>query len=363
VKKADVLIQAGHQHPIPGREGASSPWGSELKWNPIVADEATRLLQAAGVRVIREDASFDDYYEVALAIFIHFDGNKYPCSSGAMVGYNDPSDEPAAREWKALYGKYWPFRWMKDNLTTNLSGYYGYDYTYTTDAEFVIELGELTCKKQATWLKPRLQWLGGLIAHFISQRLGKGNIPDPGPFEARKRSRAKAPWLTLYAGLKLEDYRIPRAGLKNKTLYKTLGLTTEPLGMIYQYRGRDFVKGKVSYFGGPTDYSIPPDATVTLTGEIARQLSEDDYYAAMRWDYRGHKRFWVNRHILVVNPANDKAVIVRAIDWGPNTRTGRILDLSARTLDYLEAETDDELICCFASTNNETGQIGPVESE
>jgi hypothetical protein len=361
MSSADVLIQAGHEGRTTGSTGAASDWGSELEWNPIVANEATRILREAGVSVIRENAFLSEGdYDVALAVFIHFDGDNPSCGSGASVGYNDPSDQPAAREWKAIYGKYWPFRWMEDNFTTNLSGYYGFAYTNTTDAEFVIELGELTCEKQAEWLKPRLKWLGALLAYFLSQRLGKGNVPDPGAFERKSRKKSAPAWSTLYAGINLEDYPIPREGLKNNTLYRTLGVSREPLGIIYRHVDQDFVKGKVSYFGGPKDHYMAPDETVALTGEYARDLAEDDYYVAMRWDYKGQKKFWVNRHVLVVNPVNDKAVIVRAIDWGPNTRTGRILDVSAKTLDYLEAQTDDELICAFSNTDNALRKVGPV---
>lgn len=360
--KADVFIQAGHEGRTSGATGAESQWGKEIEWTPQVADAATKILRQAGVSVIREDAFLSGDYEVALAVFLHFDGGAPPCGSGASVGFNDPSDSPAAQEWKALYGKYWPFRWMNDNFTTNLSHYYGFGYTYTTDSEFVIEFGELTCEKQAKWLKPRLAWLGALLAHFLSQRLGKGDVPDPGPYEPRTRKRAAHAWAELYAGLDLEGFAIPRAGLRNNTLFKTLGIKKEPLGLIYRYEERDFVKGKISHFGGPEDRYVAPDETVALTGELARQLPKEDYYVAMRWDYRGQKRFWVNRHLLVVNPVNDKAVIVRAIDWGPNTNTGRVLDLSPRTLEYLEAATDDELICAFATTSNETRQVGPVQA-
>ena len=97
-----------------------------------------------------------------------------------------------------------------------------------------------------------------------------------------------------------------------------------------------------------------------MTGEVLRELSEDDYYCAMRWNYRGNKSFWVNRHLLIVNRTNNRAVVVRAIDWGPNTRTERILDLSLKTLNYLSAETDDLLMCAFADQNNVGQQIGPI---
>ncbi|MCP4214825.1 MAG: hypothetical protein GY765_09215 [bacterium] len=185
MKTADVFIQAGHEGRSSGATGAESQWGSELLWNPVVADEATRLLRAAGIDVIREDAFLDpEKYRVDLALFIHFDGSDSPGASGASIGFDDISDKPAADQWKTLYSKYWPYKWMPDNFTSNLRNYYGYRYTVTSDAEMVFEMGELTHRDQALWLKPRLKWLGSLIAHFVSSRLEKGNIPDPGEFSA-----------------------------------------------------------------------------------------------------------------------------------------------------------------------------------
>ncbi len=355
---ADVFIQAGHEGRTSGATGATGPLGNEIEWTPIVADEATRILRSAGVSVIREDATLQGVYDVKVAIFIHFDGDNPSCRTGASVGYNDPTDKPAASEWKALYSNYWPFRWMSDNFTSNLSGYYGFSYTRTSDAEFVIELGEISCLEQAEWLQPRLKWLGSLIAHFLSKRIDKGNVPEPGPFSGGIITPTS--WSTFYSGLELDGFSVPQKGLSNRTLLKALGVETEPFGEVIRHEDREFIKGKVSWFGGSKDRTMAPDETVALTGEVGRGLSEDDYYIAMRWDYLGRKLFWVNRHLLVVNPANNKAVIVRAIDWGPNTSTGRVLDLSKKTLDYLGVQTDDELICAFSNSSNGTRQVGPI---
>jgi hypothetical protein len=182
MRDADVLIQAGHEGRTIGATGASGPLGDEIDWTPIVADEATRVLREAGVSVIREDASLIGRYNVQIAVFLHFDGSRTRCSSGASVGYDDATDKPAANAWKALYSQYWPFRFMEDNFTDNLSNYYGFGHTFTRDAELVLELGEISCLEQAEWLKPRLSWLGRLVAHFISKRIDEGNVPDPGPF-------------------------------------------------------------------------------------------------------------------------------------------------------------------------------------
>lgn len=184
----EVFLQAGHFNTPDGRTGASGPLGNEIDWTPIVTGEATRILRAAGVSVIQEDASIkradkrDKRYQVKVAVFIHFDGSEPAGRAGASIGYDDSTDQPAASAWRALYSKYWPFRWKDDNYTSDLRGYYGYRYTLTQDAELLLELGDLTSLEQAQWLKPRLKWLGALVAHFVSQRIGNGDVPDPGSF-------------------------------------------------------------------------------------------------------------------------------------------------------------------------------------
>src|SRR5262245_34687540 len=117
-RQADVLIQAGHEGRKTGATGATGPGGhTEISWTPVVANRATHLLRSAGVSVIRENAFLSGTYDVALALFLHFDGSESPCAHGASVGYDDDSDKPAANAWKELYGRYWPFIWDKDNYT------------------------------------------------------------------------------------------------------------------------------------------------------------------------------------------------------------------------------------------------------
>lgn len=166
-------------------------------------------------------------------------------------------------------------------------------------------------------------------------------------------------WKDFYAGLDLNGSQIPRKGLSNPTLGSTLGVNQEPFGNIVQFDGLDFVQGKVSWFGGPQDDGVADDETGSLTGENLKKLPENDYYCAMRWSFSPNgTRFWANQRILVINPLNQKAVIVRAIDWGPNTSTKRILDLSPKALEDLSAETDDDLLVAFAQPNSQP--VGPV---
>jgi len=180
----DVFIQAGHQNTRDNKTGGEGPLGNEIDWTPIVADEATRILRRAGVSTIREDASLKrperqhEHFRVKIAVFLHFD-DPDGGESGASVGYKGSTDEPAAAAWKKLYAKFFPFRFMPDNFTPYEAGYYGFKFTITTDAEFLIEFGDLGSLRQARWMKPRLKWMGALLAHFLSQRIGKGNVPLP----------------------------------------------------------------------------------------------------------------------------------------------------------------------------------------
>lgn len=177
--QADVYIQAGHEGRFFGNTGSVSKYGREIDWTKIVADEATHLLRNAGISVIRAPADMKQESVVRLALSIHFDGSKRPCATGASVGLNNPSDKSAARAWKHLYGTIFPFKWMPDNFSDNLKYYYNYRYTLASDAELVLELGEMSCPRQARWMKPRLKKLGALIAYFAAQRIGVSGIRKP----------------------------------------------------------------------------------------------------------------------------------------------------------------------------------------
>ncbi len=187
-ERADVLIQAGHEgRPDCDREpqsvcnntGAPAPPG-EIRWTPIVADEATRALRAAGVSVLREPAYLQGPYRVKDAVFLHFDGSETACATGASLGYQ-PASKPAAAGWKALYGPIFPFAFQDDNFTDHLAHYYGFKHVRASDGAILIEFGEMSCPAQHAWLQKRLTYLGDLVAHYLSLRIGKGNVPLPAP--------------------------------------------------------------------------------------------------------------------------------------------------------------------------------------
>ncbi len=194
----DVLISAGHE----GRPASCVRFprhrcnlgaAGEREWTPIVADSATRILRAHGVTVARLPADFAGTYRVAGAVFIHFDGSSAPCSSAASIGYHQTRDARVAAAWRRLYSVYWPFGFRSANFTDNLRDYYAFKQVDASDFSLVLELGEITCPRQRAWLAPRLQWEGALLAYFLSRAIGKGEVPQPGSFQAAPKASRSAP--------------------------------------------------------------------------------------------------------------------------------------------------------------------------
>jgi hypothetical protein len=190
---ADVLISAGHE----GRPASCAHFrqhrcnlgaSGERAWTPIVADVTTQILRSHGVSVVRLPADFAGTYRVKAAIFIHFDGSDPPCGSGASIGYAHATDARAAARWRALYKQFWPFGFEPDNFTNSLRNYYAFRQVDAHDGSLVIELGEITCPAQRAWLAPRLHFDGALLAHFLSELIGRGTVPLPVSYREQARS-------------------------------------------------------------------------------------------------------------------------------------------------------------------------------
>ena len=176
-----------------------------------------------------------------------------------------------------------------------------------------------------------------------------------------------------WAGLSQSGSEIPRAGLANPTLAATLGMDVEPLGEVVDAGGHEWVRGKVSWFGGPDDTWTTPTETGAITGELLRELNdptnptaedlqthpEDYYYCAMRWSYTPNGTwFWKDARVLVMNPATGSAAVLRPLDWGPNLSTGRVLDVSPQAMADLWLTTDDEALVSFAPPGTPLGPVG-----
>jgi len=170
-KPISVVIQAGHEGRTYGNTGAVGTVYHETEWNIIVADEVARLLHTWHIDVKRIPAHVK-FTRATIAVSIHFDGATTPCHSGASIGYPSKASYAFAQRWKNLYKDYFPFKWHNDNFTPNLSNYYAYRWI-RADKFLLLELGEITCDKQTTWLKPRLKKIAHLIAYAIAKELGR----------------------------------------------------------------------------------------------------------------------------------------------------------------------------------------------
>jgi hypothetical protein len=176
---ADVVVQAGHQgrpascapnHVRACNIGASSAIGREIAWTPIVADAMAASLRSAGLRVIRRPADYPQHDRARVAIFVHFDGAEPACASGTSVGFPATTPHAFVADWERAYRDVFPFKNAGENISSNEEHYYGF-HKVDAPVKMLIEYGEITCPKQASWLAPRLRDLGAMTARFIIGQL------------------------------------------------------------------------------------------------------------------------------------------------------------------------------------------------
>ncbi len=170
IKPISVVIQAGHEGRTIGNTGSHLGRIKEVDWNILVANEVAKKLKSWGISVVRVGAD-PKPMKAKIAVAIHFDGSSSVCKSGASIGYKDNVSKTLAKRWEKIYRPYFPFNWQQNNFTKNLKDYYAYKII---DAKkfIVLELGEISCKKQVKWLKPRLKIIAHLIAATIAKEFG-----------------------------------------------------------------------------------------------------------------------------------------------------------------------------------------------
>jgi len=174
----DVVVQAGHEgrpgscaplHVAACNIGAAAGGDHEIAWTPVVADAATATLRAAGLTVARRPADYAAHDVARIAVFLHFDGAP-PCASGASAGFPPAQGRAFAARWEHAYTAWFPYRFVGENITTNESRYYGFRKV-DAPRKLLIEFGELSCPRQAAWLRPRLHELGVFLGRFLIAEL------------------------------------------------------------------------------------------------------------------------------------------------------------------------------------------------
>jgi murein DD-endopeptidase MepM/ murein hydrolase activator NlpD len=166
---------------------------------------------------------------------------------------------------------------------------------------------------------------------------------------------------------------IPRQGLRNGTLEASLGVAVEPYGTVTMTTDGSWVRGTVSHFGGANDTGVTATETGSISGERLRSLNVPAtptpaqiaanpgsfYFVAMRWNYSPNGRtWWRNARIALRNATTGRTVIVRPVDWGPHTRTARIVDISPQAMTDLGVSTDASILVAFAPPGTPLGVVG-----
>lgn len=136
----------------------------------------------------------------------------------------------------------------------------------------------------------------------------------------------------------------------------TISTTIPGTGAIPSLSGKVGVMPKGTFFDLTRETSSNPD---------------DEWYLAMRWPYQSDvstripsitddellqaKQWWKNRKILLINNANNRGVVVRAVEWGPVKTSGKTSMTSKYVLDQLGAKDGDYLGYRFAPEDSRLG--------
>ena len=161
-----------------------------------------------------------------------------------------------------------------------------------------------------------------------------------------------------------------KGGAAKSTTVENAANTAQETASVPDNSQLPAAKGKVGIFGGPKDRGFKPDDKLALpTGphfayELIRNLNPKGFYCSMRWDYHLQhmspeegKRWWANKKLLVTNPTNGNAVVVRAVDYGPHENSGLDIGISPGAAEALGVEVGDEVEIAFADQKAPTGPV------
>lgn len=103
-------------------------------------------------------------------------------------------------------------------------------------------------------------------------------------------------------------------------------------------------RGKISHFGGPEESAHERNRSLAIyPNKKVASLKEDDYYCAMRWDYKKHPRNWLQTIEVTITAMNGKTIKAKPVDWGPGKQS-RIIDVSPGIMKALGIKTDDTVV-------------------
>lgn len=140
------------------------------------------------------------------------------------------------------------------------------------------------------------------------------------------------------------------------------------------------LRGKTSWFGGPTDMGVSPDEGLAFIFEVetaphlflpfqpanttglARRLNPNIHYIACRWNYDMYSKERLLHEMAIVRAVKTQVILTAfPSDWGPHADTNRIADISPGLMFDLGIETDDEIEVLFPLSEIKPAMIkGPL---
>lgn len=145
----DVIIQLGHYPRTSGKTGGQGAYVNEQQmaaWvGTMLANDLSRV--GVSVKVIPADG-YGSGLVSKVFIALHTDASALPCSVGPSVGYGEASDARGMHGVAAALAITLGLdaaKFMRDNYTRNLSGYYAYKDVDASLFEGLLEMSELTC--------------------------------------------------------------------------------------------------------------------------------------------------------------------------------------------------------------------------
>jgi hypothetical protein len=135
----------------------------------------------------------------------------------------------------------------------------------------------------------------------------------------------------------------------------------ESLGIKGQYRNLQWIFTRAQPF--PLQPArIGQAQLTTLTAEDLVR-TQDPYYCAMRWDYGNRPelgmKFFANRKLILIAPGKvTRAIVVRAVEWGPPITNDGGIALSQAALSALGINAGSNVGIAFEASDSEL--TGPV---
>jgi hypothetical protein len=165
------VLQPGHYPRTVGFTGGQGTYVSEQEIAARVTDELANESRKRGlsVAVIPAD-DFNKPLQSRIFLTLHTDASRFPCSVGPSLGYSNDGDAAGMHGIAvalALTLGVDPEKFMRDNYTANLRGYYAFSSLNTKQFKGVLEMSELTCPAQEEILLSRADLLAKNLAIAI----------------------------------------------------------------------------------------------------------------------------------------------------------------------------------------------------